>query len=240
MWSKEYLADVTEVSFWIHSISSEGVLKIEAQNYETGAWAKLKTIPVNSQTEGDESALISVAGYRRFRISYAPTKGQLAFDCFAATTTSTTTFICKNQLLTDTFYHATDLKPYIEYKYVVRATDKDEKGRYENVTENSNEVVVVTKEGSDPRQVEGATSIALKVALIEGENRYVVSVSEVISGYALFIYGVDGKLVKKLPVTSSEVVIPELLDGIYILKYTKDGGNSKKDGMTKMYYHLKN
>lgn len=241
LWTREYLSDVTEISFWIQSVSSEGLLKIEAQNYETGAWIKAtNSISVNLSTSGDKTIPVP-AGYRKFRITYEPTKGQLAFDCFSATTASTTTFICKNQLMTDTFYVVKDLMANNEYKYVVRATDKDEKGRYENVSENSNEIVIVTKEGgNEPQQVEGATSIALNVALIEGANRYVVSVSEVISGYSLFIYGVDGRLVKKLPVTSSEVVIPELLDGIYILKYTAEKKNNKKDGMTKLYYHLKN
>jgi len=240
LWSKEYLSDVTEVSFWLYSISGEGSLKIEAQNYETGAWVKLTSITINNQTQGDQKATISKSGYRRFRITYVPTTGQVAFDCFRATTSNTTIFICKNQLLTDTFYNATGLTANTEYKYVVRSTDKDEAGRYENVSDYSNEIVVVTKDGGDdPKSEAGATSITLKVAYVEGANRYVVSVSEVISGYSLFIYTVDGKMVAKLPVTSTEVVVPQLLDGVYVLKYTKDGKNNRKDGMTKMYYHLK-
>lgn len=239
LWSKEYLADVTDYSFWIESITSEGILNIEVQNHETGSWVAAKNIVVNSSTKGDQTGTLP-EGYRRFRISYAQTKGQLAFDCFSASTASTTTFVCKDEMIADTFYKASGLKANTEYKYVVRSTDKDEKGRYENISDYSNEVVVLTKEGGDaPKKDDGSTSIALKVALVEGANRYVVSVSEVIEGYSLFIYGMDGKLVKKVAVTSSEVVVPELMDGVYILKYTKDGKNNKKDGVTKMYYHLK-
>jgi len=240
LWSKEYMSDVQEISFWIESITSEGLLKIEAQNYETGAWAVLKVLRVDSKTKGDQNATIAYPGYRKFRISYAPTKGKLAFDRFQATTEKTTTFICKNTLLTDTFYNATGLTANTEYIYAVRATDKDPSGRYENISDYSNDMVVLTKDaGDDPNKEAGVTSIELKVVEIEGANRYVVYVSEVISGYSIFIYSLDGKMVQKLPVTSSMVVIPELFDGVYVLKYTKDGANKKKDGMTKMYYHLK-
>lgn len=239
LWTKEYIADVDSISFWISSITSEGLFKIEAQEYETGIWKLLKAITVDSKTSGMQTSKLP-EGFkcRKFRMSYAPTKGQLVLDCFGATMTSTTSFVCKNMLVTDTFYNAHGLNANTEYRYVVRATDKDEKGRYENITDNSNEVLVVTKEGSQSE--EDDTELELKVAFVEGVNIYMASVSEVIDGYALFIYDFEGKLVKKLPVTSSVIAIPELFEGIYILSYSMEGGKSKKRGVAKMYYHSKN
>jgi len=237
LWTKEYLSDVSELSFWIQSITSEGLFKVEAQEYATGIWKTLKTVNVDTKTNGDYISSLP-AGYRKFRISYAPAKGQVVLDCFSATTASTTTFICKNQLMTDTFYNATGLSVNTEYKYVVRATDKDAAGRYENISDYSNEVSVITQQGGDdPQKDPEATNI--KIGVSSDGTRYVVEVSEVIEGYSLFVYSIDGKLVKKVDVASNAVILPELLDGVYVLKYTKDGKNNRKDGVTKMYYHLK-
>lgn len=235
LWTKEYLSDVKEISFWVHSINANGTMRVDGLNYETGEWGKYKSFSVDIKT--DEVKTINIPGFRQFRISYKPNegdKGKVALDCFEATTESTTKFICKNQLVTDTFYNATGLTPNTSYMYVVRATDKDNAGRYENVSENSNEIVVETNEGGV-----GPMNSPTDIALEYRDGVYVVHVAKVISGYSLFVYTVDGRMVKKLPVTSNEVYLPEMYDGIYVLKYTKDEKGSRKDGVLKMYYSSK-
>lgn len=250
LFTKEYIADVNQISFWIESVTSSGSLFVLAQHYETGEWAILGQIAVQSSTNGVQTMKIPKEGYRRFKIYYHHETGQLAFDNFEATLSKTYNYALQNEYIVsrDTTYRVEGkLVAGEEYRFTVRATDRDEVGidnnpknpRYENISAPSNEVLFVA-EGS--KVIDGGDELNLSK---DANGQYVVTLSGLKEynkngnkvGYSLFIYTIDGILVANVPVNETSVVLPELPAGVmYVIKYTAAGHMLKTDPYVKFYY----
>lgn len=116
-----------------------------------------------------------------------------------------------------------------EYKYRVKASDKDLYGRYENVTDYSNEIAVTTLAGF------GEDSRKLDV-LKEGD-KYMVYLPIVDENYSIWVYSLEGHLIASVPVLSNVVELPQLASNrVYILKYASNDGVKRKSKVIKLYY----
>lgn len=252
IYTREYMSDADQIGYWLKSITSTGLLVIEGWNAEAGEWFVVKQQVVNNQTQGNFTVNLG-AEYRRFRVSYRPDNGRLAFDNFSVTVSRTVNYLYKDAMVADTVMRFDGLRQGVEYRYVVRATDKDTLGRrnpttgertprYWNITGNSNEV---TFSAGEAQTDDGM--LPLTVVETEAGNRYIVYIPEQQSydhngkhlDYALFIYTIDGRMVERIPVNgASSVLLPELPNGVYVVKYTADGHNVRKDRFAKFYYGL--
>lgn len=122
-----------------------------------------------------------------------------------------------------------DLSGDTEYKYRVKASDKDLYGRYENVTDYSNEISVTTLSGF------GIESRKLDV--LKDGDRYVIYLPVVDENHSIFIYSTDGRLITSIPVLSNVVEVPQLAENkVYILKYASNDGLKRKTKVIKLYY----
>jgi hypothetical protein len=116
-----------------------------------------------------------------------------------------------------------------EYKYRVKASDKDLYGRYENVSDYSNEIAVTTLAGF------GEDSRKLDV-LKEGD-KYMVYLPIVDENYSIWVYSLEGHLIASVPVLSNVVELPQLASNrVYILKYASNDGIKRKSKVIKLYY----
>ena len=253
LFTKEYIADVNQISFWIESVTSSGSLFVFAQHHETGEWAPLGQIIVQSSTSGVQTMPVQYEGYRRFKIYYHHETGQLAFDNFEARLSKTYNYALRNEYIVsrDTSYRVEGkLIAGEEYRFTVRATDRDEVGigknpdkpRYENISAPSNEVMFVA-EGS--KVIDGDNELSLSK---DANGQYVVTLSSLKEynqngnkvGYSLFIYTIEGTLVANLPVNETSVVLPELPAGVtYLIKYTAAGHPLKTDPYLKFFYSIR-
>ncbi|MCQ2344447.1 MAG: M6 family metalloprotease domain-containing protein [Paludibacteraceae bacterium] len=239
LYSKAYASDIESVTLWFGSISSQGVLYIAGQDYETGEWKTLKQYPVTTTTSKEETYKPKKSGpkYRRLKFYYVPENGSLSLDFIRVQTTTSFSYVVNNEYLRDTIYTVQNLKLGQEYKFIVRATDKDElfdEPRYENITKPSNEVVFVTKNSAP---VDEDEDLSIAVVQVEGTNRYVVYISEIKEGnYKLFVFNLNGILVDILPVVQNPVMLPQLPVGQYILRYSKDNDVSKSGPTVKFHY----
>lgn len=242
--SPEYNTDVTEISFWLRSMTSEGTLSLYAQNYESGEWQKLTDMPITGSTSGVKSVKVP-NGYRRFKINYNPKSGQLAFDDFTAKLDKKFTYVLKNKYSgsRDTMLTASGLVAGETYHFVVRASDRDDNGpdgkpRYENISENSNEVIFKA-ESSGPEDEDA------DVQVVREGDHYVAYLSALKDKdgepYTLFIYSMmDGRLVAEMDVTETRVELPLLSDGaFYVVRYTLTSAPSRKDAYVKFLYDTK-
>ena len=115
------------------------------------------------------------------------------------------------------------------YRYRVRASDRDRYGRYENITNYSNEILVTTLSGF------GAESRKLDV--MKMGDKYVVYLPMIDENHSIFIYSLEGHLVTSVPITDNVVEIPQLgANNIYILKYASNDGIKRKSKVIKLYY----
>lgn len=116
-----------------------------------------------------------------------------------------------------------------EYKYRVKASDKDLYGRYENVTDYSNEIAVTTLPGF------GAESRKLDV--LKDGDKYMIYLPVVDENHSIFIYSIDGRLITSVPVLSNVVEVPQLASNkVYVLKYASNDGIKRKSKVIKLYY----
>jgi hypothetical protein len=122
-----------------------------------------------------------------------------------------------------------DLSSDTEYKYRVKASDKDLYGRYENVTDYSNEIAVTTLPGF------GAESRKLDV--LKDGDKYMIYLPVVDENHSIFIYSIDGRLIISVPVLSNVVEVPQLASNkVYVLKYASNDGIKRKSKVIKLYY----
>ena len=126
-------------------------------------------------------------------------------------------------------FDVVNLEEAKEYRYCVRASDKDQYGRYENITNFSNEIIVTTLSGF------GAES--RKLDILKQGDTYVVCLPTFEENHSIFIYSVDGKLITSVLVNSNIVEIPQLQSKrVYILKYASNEHMNAKSKVIKFYY----
>lgn len=245
--TKEYMMAVSKISFWMHSMNSTGTLNIEAAD-ATSEWTSIYTEECTPTTR-NKTVTVDVpqteTGYTKFRIHYttesSKTTDGLAFDDFTAIFNKEYVYVFDNYMtfspnqLADphTELLISNLTPGTTYIYNVKASDKDQYGRYENITAPSNDIVVTTLEGED------ADSRNLTISLSSDKTHYVAFVDTVDPTTSLFIYSTDGRLLAQVPVESNIVDIPELKRGeIYIVKHSENGNQRRKTKQTKFFYSL--
>lgn len=129
-----------------------------------------------------------------------------------------------------------------ECNYKVKASDKDIQGRYENITDSFNEIILELPISVDTNYRE------LTITVSEDNSCYLVHVDEIIENSSIFIYTVDSVeydrnyvnapdiryiysktktsrvgLVDKVSVTSNTVQLPTLLKGkTYVVIYSSN------------------
>lgn len=145
-----------------------------------------------------------------------------------------TLFVLKNHIvraseLDKMKFDVVNLLGGTDYKYRVKASDKDLYGRYENITDYSNEISVTTLPGY------GVESRKLDV-LKEGD-KYMIYLPVVDENHSIFVYSLEGHLVTSVPVLSNVVELPTLASNrVYILKYVSNDGLKRKSKVIKLYY----
>ena len=145
-----------------------------------------------------------------------------------------TSFVLKNHVvkaenLDKMKFGVANLLGGTDYKYRVKASDKDPYGRYENITDYSNEISVTTLPGF------GVESRKLDV-LKEGD-KYMVYLPIVDENHSIFVYSMEGYLITSVPVISNIVELPMLTSNkVYILKYASNDGLKRKSKVIKLYY----
>lgn len=225
---------VTKVSFWLQCANTKGTFYLDAED-ENGDWVNIYSLAIDASVRSREVTVEQAKGYSRFKMYYATNgEGGLAFDDFTAYFEKNFTFALEDYLVySDTSYLVSNLASGASYNYKVRATDKDAQGRYENITDYSNEITVKLPVGSDP------DSRDLTITLAEDKSCYLVHLDEVMNNSSVFIYTIDGVLVETVPVTSNTVQVPALLSGkTYIVKYSSNDKMKRKDKVGKLYYNL--
>jgi hypothetical protein len=145
-----------------------------------------------------------------------------------------TIFVLQNQVVTSDqtspiTFEVVNLEGAKEYRYCVRASDKDPYGRYENITNYSNEITVTTLSGF------GVES--RKLDILKQGDTYVAYLPTFDENHSIFIYSIEGKLITSVPVNSNIVEIPQLPSKrVYILKYASNEQLKAKTKVIKLYY----
>lgn len=237
IWTKEFFMPVSKIAYWFQSVRAEGELFVDAKAAD-GSWVNVSAEKFGSTTVKNISVELDADNeYREFRIYVSIEKegSGLAFDDFTTYYSKHLIYQLQDHFVAapDTSYIVPNLTPGTEYYYTVRATDKDlEYGRYENITDESNEIEVTTSALAE--NVKERTLLIVGSKETKTYRAYVDSYEE---GYSLFIYTRDGELVTEIPATSNEFVIPELNNGVlYVLKYAKKGDQKRKTRVGKLIY----
>ncbi|MBO5346379.1 MAG: M6 family metalloprotease domain-containing protein [Paludibacteraceae bacterium] len=237
IWTKEYFMPVSKLSFWVNAINSTGVLFVEGK-LNDGNWMEVKREEITKTTRSKTITvdLDTSLKIQEFKIYYETLSktGGLAFDDFIAYLPQTRNYVLDGYTVTDTVCRVWGLIPNSVYLYDLKASDIDldvYPPRYNNVTAPSNVVTVTTLEGSSAEDKE--------LSVLKGDNCYRVFVPDYDYNYSLFVYTLDGRLVKEISSTTNEFVVSGLVVGdVYILKYAEKGTLRRKTKVAKLYYNL--
>lgn len=212
-----YPLPVSQISFWLRNENmrqTNGHFFVEGYSSEH-QWDTLEIIKVDRKlsTQTKTIALDVQKGYRRFRFtvdSIIDGSG-VAFDDFEATYHGDAVVLRKattakgsssDPLVVDSMYFS-DLNPETHYCYMVQASDQDPRGRYENVTDFSDSINVVTRGITEAAAKNKAGRImtvsydAANTPIISIRNEDVYDSKGVAQD--IFIFTVEGKLVKVIP-----------------------------------------
>lgn len=235
VWSKRYFMPVSKLSFWLNATNTTGTFFVEGK--QDGRWITIFEEPVTTTTRSKTYNIdLDTFKMQEFKIYYETTSknGGLAFDDFTAYFSEKINYICEDFVLTDTAFRVNGLLPNLAYSYKVKASDKDlekDPPRYNNVTEYSNVVDVLT--------IDGPAADERELTIVRDANGYRVFVPTYDPNSSLYIYRIDGSLVCEVTSTSDEFIIPQLLNAnVYILKYVENGTLKRKAKVAKLYYVL--
>ena len=249
--TETYFMPAKGISFWMSSITCVGTFTVEA--YDGEAWTNVATIDVVRTTSASTRSydFDEALGYVKFRFCFAPASGSggVLIDDFTFKSSKKLEYVFRQTDVmelgatkrTDTVLTIGNLDPESIYYYKVKASDKDiEYGRYENITDYSNTIEVVTLETGIPEDLKPKHKERWIAVSIRPDNSgYVAYVPEVLENHYLYIYTINGSLVASIPVTSNEIVIPQLTNGqIYIIKYSAENDIKRKDKYAKFFYNI--
>lgn len=237
LWTKSFFMQPNKLSFWVQTSSSTGTLYVDAQAAD-GSWTNVHTMECDAKTRNlTVNVSLPEAIYSNFRIYYAPKSGTggLAFDDFTTYYSSRITYVLQDELVAaDTTYTVSGLSMETVYRAYVRARQHEvsleDKLLYNYISDRSNEIEFKTIAG------EPAESRAMTI--VRGQDgQYRAYLPVVDEKSALFIYTIDGRLVTEIPSTSSEFIIPRLVNGqVYILKFAEIGKQKRKTKVGKLFY----
>ena len=230
--SERYLFPIEKISFWIHSMSATGS-KLFVDGFDGENWDRIQVIDINATMKKiiKELPLPASNTFSRFRITYEKAQGNVLLDDFTVHFTQNVTYVCRHKFTTQLSEELSGLSSNTTYKYRVQATDKTL--YYENITDYSNEIEVLTTQFilNDPTQ--------LTIRVKSSGGGYEVEVAEFDANHRLYIYSIQGQVLAEITPTSNIISIPTLPEnGMYILKYSKKDAIKRVDPSTKLFYHL--
>lgn len=150
--TETYLQPVTSLSFYVRYMPRTGNTyndTIRVDGLSNGTWQNIGNVIITSSLKGTQSYTLNAANnYTRFRFTYIKTGGSAIIDDVTAGFSVDLTYAEKDKWLTNTSDTLNNLLSGNEYYYFVKASDKslnnDGTIRYENITEPSNIISVVT------------------------------------------------------------------------------------------------
>ena len=239
LWTKDYILPVSSLDFWIASKDgAKGNVIIEA--FVDSVWTSVFNQHFDEQINNQTITVDLDRECYKFRlyVEFDTNEGRLLFDDFVAKFDYTLTYIMQDEEFlqeedVENQVIVSNYNPKKNYYYRVRATDKqtrDEEGRFENITDFSNEVCV----GDDKNKEKNNKVEPLSISFIE--NHFVVNLKELHENYVIYIYSADGSLVEEIEPTSKKVVLPRLDANMYVVKYSEKGKVSRKDQVGKIFY----
>ena len=245
LYSPYYPEAVTEIKFWVRSEDKQITSSFFIEGLtKDNLWDTVAIVPITLSLTGNTKTypLEAEKGYRKFKFSVDEiSKKGLVFDDFSATYNANNIVSRK---FVQSVYKVNDfdslkilsLSPNKEYICKVQATDKDVLGRYENVTDYSNEEIVKTMNGKD------ADSRQLS-AMVNSDGTVLVSFNDadIIDSKGnqldLYIFSVTGQLVRHIPYSSfvenpGQVVISGLpMNNTYVISL----GAKRKSKFAKVF-----
>ena len=237
LWTKKYFLPVKSISFWLRSISeAKGTIYVDA--LVDSVWTNILAQPfVSSTINKTISADVAIDGCYQFKIyvniDNPANRTALLFDDFKATFATTIRYVMKDEEVLENKKFVANYDPKTKFYYSVRATDReltDKDGKYENISEYSNEICVGEEESNKGNN----KVVPLNISFVDGH--FVVNLTELKSNYVIYIYSADGSLVEEIEPSEKDVVLPRLESNMYIVKYSEKGKITRKDQMGKIFY----
>lgn len=238
LWTKDYLLPVSSLDFWVRS-HNNAKGNIIVDGFIDSMWVNVVKQSFDDKTINEIISVDLEEECYKFRIcvQFDSESGSLLFDDFKAKFNYTASYIVQDEEVfqeeegEDNRRTIREYNPKVKYYYRVRATDKensDIEGKYENVTEFSNEICVNGNKKKN-NKVE-----PLNISFVDG--LFVVNLKELRENYVIYIYSADGSLVEEIEPTSKKVVLPRLDANMYLVKYSEKGKVSRKDQVGKIFY----
>ena len=201
LYTPYYPQPVDKIKFWVRSedTNQEGLFEIYGYNGEE--WKLISTIPVNRSLTAQvkELSLNIEDNYNKFKFACNEISNRgMAFDDFTAVYKAS--YIVNKQMVNeaDSFRVAGNVVPSTDYYYRVQATDQDPRGRYENITDFSNEIEVKVPYGEplDSRKLTASIDDLGNVVLLIHESDLRDSKGNPLN---LYVFSLTGQLVRMIP-----------------------------------------
>jgi M6 family metalloprotease-like protein len=198
--TEKYELPVTKLSFYVRSMggNNSGFL-VQAQS-DNLKWQKVDSILVTgSLKETKTYNFDNSKGYTRFRFIYYCGTGGLTFDDVSVSFSKKIDYIKKEGWLTQTYDSVSNLLPNTEYIYKVRASDKNKKYNYENITDFSNIISSTTLAYPLEKQL-------LVIPDANGNVKVFFPTLDV----TLYVYSLSGRCIKIIVPTRNSITITDL------------------------------
>lgn len=237
LWTKKYFLPVKSISFWLRSLAeAKGTLYVDG--FIDSVWTNVLTQPFETSTINKTiTADVTAGECREFKIYVTidnpSVRTALLFDDFKATFAETIKYVLKEEEVLDNKKYVTGYDPKVKFYYSVRATDKelnDKDGKYENISEYSNEICVGGEAEKPSKEKVAPLNISFK------DGHFVVNLTEVKSNYVIYIYSAEGALIKEIEPMEKDVVLPRLEPNMYVVKYSPKGKVTRRDQTGKIFY----
>ena len=234
LWTKVFYLPVKSISFWTRSLNAaRGTIYVDG--LIDSVWTNVLIQPfdnttINKMFFADVATLGECYQFKVYVAFIEPTdRTALLFDDFKTIFPTTLSYLIRNEEVFENSKFVSGYNSKVKHYYTVRATDKestDKEGKYENISNYSNEICVDNKKDSKKE--------SLKVSLVNG--CFVVNLTEVKSNYRIYIYTIDGCLVSEIDPIEKDVILPNLEPNIYIVKYSEIEKIRRNDSAVKISY----